>query len=304
VYNVNKKLKEKQMQQRVTGVSASAVLVDLNISIWTARKLDRKVSDEINISKNTTANAGHYSKNLLAGSTTLTEIQKYASKIRLWHNTQTLPWSDNGTRMLPMKNFLDYKAGLALREGTLANMIKKFLAEYPTLVNDAATKLGALFDANEYPPVDEVEKKFKLTCVFSPVPEAGDFRIDAENDAKEELREQYEQHYEEKVGEALRDAWNRLHDALSHISERMEDTKDEDGNSVRKKFRDSVLEGPMELVELLAKMNVTNDPQLEEARRSLENALLGVDVDTLRNSDEARKNMKTKMDSILKKFEW
>ena len=73
-------------------ISASAVLVDLNISIWTARKTDRKVSEEINIAKNTTTNAGNYSKNLLAGSNTLVEITKYAAGIRHWHNTQTLPW--------------------------------------------------------------------------------------------------------------------------------------------------------------------------------------------------------------------
>ena len=30
-------------------ITASAVLVELNISVWTARKLDKKVSEEINV---------------------------------------------------------------------------------------------------------------------------------------------------------------------------------------------------------------------------------------------------------------
>jgi hypothetical protein len=284
-------------------ISASSVLVELNISIWTARKLDKKVSEEINVQKNTTANAGNYSKNLLAGSVTLSDITKFASRIRLWHMQQTLPWSDNGTRMLPMKNFMDYKAGLRTREDTLNRMIHNFLVEYPNLVNDAANKLGALFDATEYPDVDVVRNKFKLSCVFAPVPEAGDFRIDAEADAKQALQDQYQRHYDTKLETAMKDQWNRLHDALSHISERMTD-EIVDGEPKRKQFRDSVLENPMELCQLLTKMNVTNDPKLEEARKDLERALVGVDVDTLRESDGARKLVKSRMDDILKKFDW
>ena len=45
----------------------SAVLVRLNISTWTGRKLDKRVSDEIDLSKNTKTRAGNYNKHLLAG---------------------------------------------------------------------------------------------------------------------------------------------------------------------------------------------------------------------------------------------
>ena len=48
-------------------IATSAVLIDLNISVWTARKLDKRVSKEIDINKGTTTNAGNYNKHLLAG---------------------------------------------------------------------------------------------------------------------------------------------------------------------------------------------------------------------------------------------
>ena len=35
------------MNQEVTNIASSAVLVDLNIAIWTARKNDKRVSEEI-----------------------------------------------------------------------------------------------------------------------------------------------------------------------------------------------------------------------------------------------------------------
>jgi hypothetical protein len=285
-------------------ISASAVLVDLNISVWTARKLDKKVSEEINVAKNTTTNAGNYSKNLLAGSTTLSEIQKFAAGIRNWHATQTLPWSDNGTRMLPMANFMDYKAGLNTRIQQLEQMFNKFFTEYPTLVGDAANKLGSLFNVSEYPDVEDVKTKFKCKYVFSPMPEAGDFRVNTENQLKEELMQQYEQEKNEKVNEAMRDAWNRLHEALLHISERMEDADDGKGGKVRKQFRSTVLDNPYELCGLLSKLNITKDPQLEEARKSLERTVSGVSVDDLRESESMRQDVKQKVDAILKKFDW
>lgn len=286
------------------GISSAAVLVDLNISIWTARKLDRSVSEEINAQKKTTVNAGNYSKNLLAGSVKLDEISKFGARMRLWHIQQTLPWADSGTRMLPMKNFMDYKAGLQARETTLRNMIDAFLQEYPTLVNNAATNLGALFNADDYPDVSEVAKKFRVACVFSPLPEAGDFRVDVEVDAMNELRDQFAQHCEDRVQEAMREKWNELHDALQHISERMTDARDTDGNRVRKKFRESVIDNPLELCTLLTRMNVTNDPKLEEARQDLERALVGLDVDDLREHESARDSLKEKVDAIIKKFDW
>ena len=43
-------------------IASSAVLIDLNISVWTARKLDKNVSKEIDINKQTTIKAGNYNR--------------------------------------------------------------------------------------------------------------------------------------------------------------------------------------------------------------------------------------------------
>jgi hypothetical protein len=84
----------------------------------------------------------------------------------------------------------------------------------------------------------------------------------------------------------------------------MEDTVDESGEKVRKKFRDSVLENPAELCGLLTKLNITNDPHLEDARKMLEASIAGVDIKALRDSEAARVEVKQKVDNILKKFNW
>ena len=77
-------------------IASSAVLIDLNISVWTARKLDKNVSKEIDINKQTTIKAGNYNKHILAGADQLEAITKLAGEIRDWHGRQTLPWSEIG----------------------------------------------------------------------------------------------------------------------------------------------------------------------------------------------------------------
>jgi hypothetical protein len=47
---------------------------------------------------------------------------------------------------------------------------------------------------------------------------------------------------------------------------------------------------------------VTNDPKLEDARKRLESALVGVDADTVKESQEIRHSVKAKVDQILDMF--
>ena len=172
------------MQDNSISIASSAMLVELSISAWTARKLDKKVSTQVDLDKNTKTRVGNYNKNLLAGTGFLDTIQKYASSARNWHLTQTLPWSDNGLRLLPMSNFIAYKENLATLEKNYAALVDKFVVAYPNLVSAAAFQLGDLFDREEYPDVEKVARKFKFGVNYMPVPMAGDFRIDINEEAK------------------------------------------------------------------------------------------------------------------------
>ena len=152
-------------------IASSAVLIDLNISVWTARKLDRNVSKEIDIRKGATTNAGNYNKHILAGSDQLEAISKLAGEIRDWHARQTLPWSDTGTRLLPMNNFFDYKDQLGEYESLFKERVDTFIREYPNIIQVMAYRLGQLFDRSEYPDADKIANKFNIRYSIIPVPE-------------------------------------------------------------------------------------------------------------------------------------
>jgi hypothetical protein len=282
-------------------IQNSSVLVDLNLSVWTGRKMDKKTSDEVVAAKSAhSKQAASVSKHLLAGNDTLARIQKHSALIRNWHYEQTLPWSDGGSRLLPMKSFFDYKAQLGEFEQEFNTLIEEFVREYPVLVSAAAFQLGDLFDRSEYPDVTELTDKFKFKYVFLPVPEMGDFRVDIGTEAKAELQSQYDKFYQAKLDEAMKDMWDRLHDVLTKLQERL-DTTDGKGHKI---FRDTLVTNALDLCGMLSNLNVTNDPKLEDARRKLEETLSGIEATDLRESPALRNDVKTRVDNILKSFDF
>ena len=283
-------------------IATSAMMVELNISCWTARKLDKRVSEEVDSAKNTKVKAGNYHKHLLAGNPHHEAVVRYAASCRLWNTQQTIPWSDSGPRIVTMENLFNggYKQELDNRKAEFQRLTDVFMGVYPTLISAAAFQLGDLFNREEYPDPEEVVRKFKFNYTLTPIPTAGDFRIDIGEQAKAELVAQYESAFNERLNNAMRDVWDRLYDCLKHMSERL--ASDEEGK--RKLFHGTLLTNARELIDLLAKLNVTQDVRLEEARRDLQSALLNTEIDTLKESDYVRENVKQKVDAILKKFEW
>lgn len=283
------------------GIASSSLLVELSISCWTARKLDKKVSMEVDSAKNTKVKAGNYHKHLLAGSPALEAVTKYAAQARLWNNMNSLPWSDNGQRIVTAAQFFGgFKAQLDQHKQNFEELTANFLQQYPTLISAAAFQLGDLFDRNEYPAVEEIAHKFRFHYTVSPVPTAGDFRVDIGEQAKAELAQQYTEHFNSRLDTAMRDIWKRLHECLLHMSDRLTDGQD----GQRNRFHATLLSNAEELVGLLHRLNITNDPALEDARQQLSRAISGVDIDDLKEEPAVRDEVRQKVDDILAKFSW
>jgi len=287
----------------VSKLSSSALIVNLSLSVWTGRKLDKRVSEEVDQAKATKTRAGNYNKNLMAGSGKLEEIGKIANACRSWLYSVTQPWGDNGDRLLPTTMFLEFKSRLTDYETQFGTAVNNFLSDYDTLVAAAAFQLGDLFNREDYPTREHIESKFGFRYSMSPMPQAGDFRVDIGETGLKELQDQYEGVLRSRVEDAMRDAWDRLHDVLSRMSERLTDNVDPaTGETKRKIFRDSLVENAIEIAGLLKSFNITGDTRLDEMRKQLEDALRGVDADSLRDSDTLRAQTQRKVNALLDKF--
>ena len=285
-------------------ISASAVLVELNISVWPASKIDKEVTEFTNRNASAVADASQTKKNLFAGTSLRKDIEKFAARVRLYHNQHTLPWADKGERLLPTKLFMDYKISMNTFEHTFDSMCNEFFQAYPSLVAQAPMNLGTLFKAEDYPDLDDVKLKFGFRRSVNPLPESGDFRLDIPSDDLAEMRNEYEAKFEERLADAMRTPWDRLHTMLTNISEKLTDTKREEEEGKTKRYHDSLVTNALDLCSLLSKLNITNDPKLEEARRQLEITMVGTNIAAIKDDPAERVQIKSRVDAILNKFSW
>jgi len=280
-------------------ISSSAVLVEQNISVWTANKLDRTVTEEVLVAKNAVSKSGQFRKNLMAGTTERKDIADYAAGCRLWHNMNTMPWADKGVRLLPSSLFMDYKVEANKRRDNFNFMTEAFLKNYDNLVGIASNYMGDLFNADDYPTVDAVAECFNYRLVFSPVPEAGDFRLDIPQDDLTEVMSDYNEQFDRRLQEAMAEPWQRLHKLLANMSNKLDDT----GES-KKRYHDSFVDNAVDLCDMLKHMNLTNDPKLEQARLELRKAMTGIHIETLKEDSVSRNDLKRDVDKILGGFDW
>ena len=84
-----------------------AVLVSLRISAWSGRLYDRKASNHVAVHHEASASAGRYNKCLLPKAAFAAHTATM-SKARSSHYEQTLPWDDQGSRLLTVANYEHY----------------------------------------------------------------------------------------------------------------------------------------------------------------------------------------------------
>jgi hypothetical protein len=273
------------------------MLVELNISVWTGRKYDKGVSAEIDVQKHATTRAGNYHKKLFADEPLFDAIGKYAGNARTYHYFGTMPWSDSGLRLLTTAMYFDYHKKITGMAQEFDMLVDNFLVEYDNMVARAQGKLGTLFNQEDYPSKDEVQAKFKFAVKYCPVPDVGDWRVDVGNEAQQQLKESYAEYYKQNLEDAMREPWQRTHDALKSMSDKLAGDK-------KQIFRDTLVTNVKDMCDLLEKFNITGDAKMRQARMKIEDALLGVTPDALREDDYLRLDTKSKVDALLKEFTW
>lgn len=277
-------------------ISTAAMLVELSISTWTGRKLDKTVSNEVTVSKHAQKGTATVNKKILGDCAELDAVQKYAANVRNCHYALTMPWSDTGLRLLTTANYFTYQTQLTALQQEFSTLVEKFLDAYTWEVSKAQVRLGNLFNANDYPSVDKLRDKFNFGISYMPVPSAGDFRLDINNEANRQLAEHYNNYYQTQLNNAMNDIWQRAHSALTKMSERL----DYADNQTKKIFRDSLVDNVLEVVGLLDTCNITNDGQMRAIQNRLRDTLAGVTPDALREDEYLRFSTKQQIDDAIK----
>lgn len=285
-------------------ISSSAVLVKLCISSWAATKKDKTQTENVALATGADLNeSGEYRKRLMAGTKHVKELNNYAAMCRLEYNLTTMPWDDRGDRVLPTSLVLDFKARFNEKRDEFFRKRDYIITHYDNLKAIAATYLQGMYNADDYPSVDEVYAKYDWQLSMKPIPDSGHLYLDLPKQDMDELRQALDKENAEKLKQAMQAPWTRLHSILTGMSAKLATSNDPEAED-KKRFHGSFLTNAHELVELLGHMNIANDPKLEDARNLLAATIRGQNIEIIKASQEVRDNMKSKVDKILEQFEW
>ncbi len=266
-------------------LGTKAMLATLTISIWSARKLDKAATAKTTTEAGANADAARVNKHLLAGQdAALKACQTIASAARAEHYRLTLPWNDNGPRILPVSLWKPLNTALQTSALTFQAAVDAFLIDYEQARDRARFSLGALFSDSDFPSARKVASKFSFDFNFENLPDASDFRAALADDEADMIRKDMQARAADRYAAAMRDVWTRLYDAIQHISTTL--PAYDNGNV--KRFNDSIIGNLGDLLAILPGLNLTNDPQLSAIADRAAAELAGINPQTLRDDPTAR----------------
>ena len=274
-------------------ITEKAMLVKLSISQWTARRFDAKATNHVLQDYGASNDSGRFNK-LLVDLDAVKMYQKAANEARTFHYSNTLPWGDDDSRILPAKNYLPYTKKMRKFKESFEKSVNEFIELYPGLIERAEKNLNGLFNPADYPFADELGAKFNFSVAVIPVPVAGDFRVSLSDDEVDLIRADIEARVKESISAAMKDAWGRLFQVVKHMAQKLRDQK--------AIFRDSLIGNIQELCAILPRLNLTDDPNLKAMIREVNQSLAGLDPEVLRKHEIDRKVAADQADGILRKM--
>lgn len=277
-------------------LSDRALLVQLSISQWSARKYDKRVTQEIaqNFGASRGADVGRYNKNLLPIDDYLNDVHTKSREIRTKFYKNTLPWGLEGSQILPSKNYLGFIQDFRQEKAEWEYLVEIFVREYPRLKAEAKRIIpSGMYKEDDYPDVETMANKFKLDLAVFPVP-SGDFRVELADDELSKIQADVEERVKSSESVAMTEAWQRIYTPVSKMVEKLSDPK--------AIFRDSLVENVQEICSALPNLNFADDPDLEAMRQEVEAKLANQNPDSLRLDPVLRADKAAEAKDIMSKM--
>jgi|688.fasta_scaffold179135_4 hypothetical protein len=227
-----------------------AMLATLNISVWNPKKKDTAATLETLIKHGASREAGAFVKNLLPEGA-IDRVKKSEGVLRSLFYKHTLPWRDDGIRILPSAAWEDFSNDEREAHREFDTAVGEFLVNYDAHRNKARVALNGLFNESDYPPVEVVRTKFGVRVSWFPLPDSTDFRVDLPQEIRDQLGAEIDSSVKDSMKVANDALYERLSDALGRVVERLDD-----GDKV---FRNTLITNLRDLCVQIPKLNVMGD---------------------------------------------
>ena len=283
-------------------ITERAMLAAVHICIWTAVKHDRKVSRDVADQHGAHQSAGRYNKQLLRGADKLDELRTLAGQVRQYFYKITLPWSDEGFRLLPSNLYFDLMARMREFEAAFEQGVESFLDVYPQYIEQVRPELNGLFREQDYPAADKLRKKFGVRLEILPIPSGADFRVQMSEEEQARVCREIDANVRQSLSRGTEDLWKRLREVVAHMVDRL--------NEPESRYHTTLVTNVFDLVEILPRINVNGDAELNRFADQIREKLCNYSAQDLKKHELIRAatasdaaEIVAEMDSVLRKRE-
>jgi hypothetical protein len=282
-------LKSKALMVRLTTkkISRNKMDKDLAILIHDLKKVSDKAALRVNKSIFPKEHTDMYQK-------VQAEAKKYFYNV-------TTPWDDKGWRLLAVDIFADFAKKMKAYSTEFKEKVYHFIDNIEGSIEAMKEPLGEAFNKDDYEHLfnrdgsvnrDHLLKQFNLETEFDTVTTGNDLRASLTDHDKKLLTDEINDRAEKKFAASQAFVIQKLYDTVAKMHERL--------SSADNMFRDTLVSNIEELCDLIPVMNIAGDPALDEMAAEAKVKLTKWDAQTLRDDDEARKEVCKEADKLAK----
>lgn len=282
--------------RQTTSLATTAMLSSLSICQWSGYRYDPDASEELTNMHGAEKDAARVNKRLVPRGE-LEEITQAVGRARRDHDFLTLPWTDDGWRVLPAATYFEHTQKMQDHKTLVLAAVGKFIARYEDVVRNQS-RLGTLRKVTDYPGMrqegdtlrflfaQELREKYSFATDVKPMPDANDFRVNIGDEERDRLKKQIAESVQAALRASTRDLWQRLYDVVGHMSTRMAEYNTAEEGKKPKLYK-SMVTNIVEIVDVLPRLNISGDEELNRMTDTIRQSLL-VDTEKLRTSDTLR----------------
>lgn len=282
-------------------ISSRALLVNTTVRVWSGEKRDKAITREICDMKGAENNAVRANKSLLGEH--IHGVQKAERDVRQAVNERTLPWMDNGTRILKGAAFMAFTEAMSEPIRAFDAGVDAFIAKYPEIKFEARRRLGNAFSESDFPSEARLKERFGVKLTYLPVPSTEDFRVNLAAEEIAAVRRNAEDALRGTVNDAVRALLDRLQEPVARLSTRLRLYRQDSSGKTQHPFRDSLVENIRAIVRLAPTLNLMDDPRIAALCADIERHLAVHDPEQLRNSPKLRASVADEADAILRRMQ-
>jgi hypothetical protein len=275
--------------------------VELSLPAFDPNRVDKGLSAEMADQKSANREMLAVRKRLLPKKQTA-DIHAHDVDTREWVESNTSPYAA-GLRIIDTRNLDHFMGveegvkGMRQRIEEREDLVRQWGDAYESAVEEAKTLLQDAFNAADYPPRAKAVARFKFVLELHPISDGAHLFMTLAKETAEEIQRATEIRLKRAEQESRLDLIQKLATPLCKLASRVQ-FQGEAREGVAK-----IWEEMRGLVERIPRMNVGDDPRIEELRVLLKEDILGkFTADEVVEDTDARDKAKDAVRAILEKM--